>query len=140
MLKIELMLYNTKDIVEATDAKMYLRKLIEQGKKIEIKGLSNKRSSLQNRALHKFFVMISEILNEQGQEFNYVGLKGLELSTRYTPEIVKNFFWRPIQISLFDIESTKKINTQQLNDIADVIIKYFGEKGIYLDFPRKDLQ
>ena len=134
------MLYNTKDIVEATDAKMYLRKLIEQGKKIEIKGLSNKRSSLQNRALHKFFVMISEILNEQGQEFNYVGLKGLELSTRYTPEIVKNFFWRPIQISLFDIESTKKINTQQLNDIADVIIKYFGEKGIYLDFPRKDLQ
>lgn len=134
------MQYNTKDIVEATDAKMYLRKLIEQGKKIEIKGLSNKRSSLQNRALHKFFVMISEILNEQGQEFNYVGLKGLELSTRYTPEIVKNFFWRPIQISLFDIESTKKINTQQLNDIADVIIKYFGEKGIYLDFPRKDLQ
>lgn len=134
------MLYNTKDIVESTDAKRYLRKLIEQGKTVEIKGLSDKRSSLQNRALHKFFVIISDILNEQGQEFSYTGVKGFKLSTRYTPDIVKNFFWRPIQLTLFEIESTKKINTHQLNDIADVIIKYFNEKGVYLDFPRKDLE
>ncbi len=108
--------------------------------KLELKQVSNSRTAKQNRALHKFFVIICEQLNEIGQEFTYTGLKGLELSTRYTPDIVKNFFWRPIQISLFDIESTKKINTKQINEIADIVIKFFGDKGVLIDFPRRELE
>lgn len=105
---------------------------------IELKKLSDKRTSQQNRALHKFFVLISNQLNEIGQEFCYTGLKGLELSTRYTPEIVKNFFWRPIQLALYDIESTKKLTTEQINGVTDVIIKFFGDKGILIEFPNRD--
>ena len=90
------MIYNLKDIVQSNDAKLKLREYIDKGFKIELKKISNSRSSQQNRSLHLFFTMISDLLNEQGQEFNYTGLKGLELSTRYTPEIVKQFFWKPI--------------------------------------------
>lgn len=99
-----------------------------------------KRTSKQNRALHKYFTFVSDELNNIGLEFHYQGLKGIELSIMYTPNIVKEFIWRPIQIALFDIESTTKINTKQINKIVDVITKWFGEKGVYIDFPRKEFK
>ena len=131
------MQYDLKDIVSKVDAKFYLKTLIEQGKTIELKALRESRTTKQNSSLHKFYVIICDVLNEMGLDFEYTGLKGYKLSIRHTPTIVKDFIWRPIQIALFDIESTKDINTKQLNEIAEVIIKYFAEKGIYIDFPRK---
>ena len=53
----------------------------------------------------------------------------------YTPDLVKNFVWRPIQTALFDIESTTKIGTQEIDKIIDVITKFFSDRGVYLPFP-----
>lgn len=131
------MLYDLKNIVDSSEAKIDLRKHIENGYKIEMKVTRKKRTTQQNKALHKFFLIICERLNEMGMEFQYNGIKGMELSTRYTETIVKEFFWKPIQYTLFEIESTTKLNTKQINEIAEVIIKYFAEKGVYVEFPRK---
>jgi hypothetical protein len=95
-------------------------------------------TTLQNSSIHKFFVIICDNLNDLGIEFCYTGLTGIDLSVRYTPNIVKNFFWRPIQIALFDIVSTTQLDTKKINDISDVIIKFFGEKGVVVEFPNKD--
>ena len=133
------MILNLSNKLELNKAKTRFNHLVNLGKTIELKALSDNRSSQQNRALHKFFVLISSELNELGLEFQYFGLKGQVLSTRYTSTIVKNHFWRPIQISLFNIESTKDINTKEMNDITDVIVKYFGDKGVYIEFPNKDI-
>lgn len=122
---------------EIQKAKIRFNVLLENKSTIELKQLKNNRTLAQNRSLHKLFQMVSFALNELGHEFNYTGVKGKILSTRYTPEIVKNFFWRPIQITLFDIQSTKDLNTQQINEIVDVIVKYFGEKGVVIEFPSK---
>ena len=92
-------------------------------------------TTLQNSSIHKFFAIITDALNEMGQEFCYTGLKGLNLSVRYTPYIVKEFFWRPIQIAMYEIESTTKLTTIQIDGIADVIIKFFGDKGVLVQFP-----
>ncbi len=131
------MLYDLKDIVQSNDAKIKLRKLIEEGCWIELTKKKEKRTTQQNKALHKFFMIICERLNEMGMEFQYTGIKGLELSTRYTETIVKEFFWKPIQYTLFEVESTTKLNTNQINEVAEVIIKFFAEKGVYIEFPRK---
>ena len=131
------MILNLQKEVDRQKAKEYLDKLLKSGNQIELKNIET-RTSLQNRALHKFFVLISEQLNEMGQEFCYTGIKGKELSSRYTPNIVKSFFWKPIQIALFEIESTTKLNTKQINEISDVIIKFFGEKGVVIGFPNKE--
>ena len=104
-------------------------------KVVELKEIRITRSMKQNRALHVFFTIISNELNELGMEFQYTGLKGSTLSTRYTPHLVKEFFWRPVQIALFDIQSTTKIDTKQINEINDVIIKFFAERGVELYFP-----
>lgn len=133
------MKFDLTNIVDVTDSKIRLKKLIELGRTIELKALSDKRSSKQNRALHKLFTIMSEQLNEMGLEFQYCGVKGSMLSTRYTPEVVKNYFWRPIQMALFDIESTKHINTIQINEIVDVIAKFFGERGVIIEFPSVEM-
>jgi hypothetical protein len=133
------MLLNLLNRIEKEKAKLKLEHFIKLGKTIELKALSDKRTSLQNRALHKFFVLISSELNELGLEFQFFGVKGQVLSTRYTANIVKNFFWRPIQMALFDIESTKDLDTKKMNNIIDVIVKYFGDMGVFIEFPNREL-
>lgn len=96
------------------------------------------RTNKQNASLHKFFTMISEQLNELGQEFCYVGITGKELSMPYTPHIVKEMFWKPIQITLFEFESTTKLDTFQINQIVDVFVKFFADKGVEVFFPCED--
>jgi hypothetical protein len=111
---------------------------IKNGYTVDMTKKGNTRSDKQNRALHLLFTIVSNQLNEMGQEFKYVGLKGQELSMRHTPHLVKEMIWRPIQIALFDIKSTTKINTEQINEIVDILAKYFGEKGIVIQFPSKE--
>ncbi len=102
---------------------------------VELKECRNTRTLQQNKALHKFFMLISEQLNELGLEFRYFGLKGQEISLMYTPDLVKSHVWKPIQIALFNFESTTKLKTKEMNDIIDVIVKFFADKEIVLDFP-----
>jgi len=125
-------LANTLELKEFESAVIHLK---ATNKIVELKEVKNTRTLQQNRALHKFFVIICEQLNELGMEFNYTGLKGQNISLRYTPDLVKNFFWRPIQIALFDFESTTKLTTSEMNQIIDIIIKFFADKGILLEFP-----
>lgn len=94
-----------------------------------------KRTSIQNRALHLYFTFISNELNNLGLEFNYTGLVIENLSSVYTPHIVKEFIWKPIQIALFNKNSTTKLNTKEINEIIDVITKFFGDRGISVQFP-----
>ena len=129
---MKLNLQNDTDIKQA---KEYFNKLLNLGKQIDLKEVIITRTSAQNKSLHLYYTIISNELNELGLEFTYKGIKGVEICTRYTPELVKDFIWRPIQIALFDIKSTTKINTKQINEIVDVLAKFFGEKGITLQFP-----
>lgn len=115
--------------------KDYSQHLLQGLKRVDIKEVKDTRTTRQNAALHLYFTMISQELNELGMEFQYFGVKGQQLSLRYTPDIVKDYFWRPIQVTLFNIKSTKQINSTQINEIVDVISKFFAEKGVHLLFP-----
>ena len=129
------MKYSLKDKKEVIAFNNDVSYFIEKGAEVEIKEIKLTRSQKQNRSLHLFFTMISQQLNEIGIEYRYFGLKGHELALMYTPELVKMFFWKPIQLALFDFESTTKLTTEQMNKIIDVIIKFFGDKGVLIEFP-----
>jgi len=129
------MKYSLKDKKEVKAFNNDVSYFIEKGAEVEIKEIKLTRSQKQNKSLHLFFTMISQQLNEIGIEYRYFGLKGQELSLMYTPELVKLFFWKPIQLALFDFESTTKLTTEQMNNIIDVIIKFFGDKGVLIEFP-----
>lgn len=132
------MIYDTSNKNELEALNFRHKHLVENKKKVDLKEVKNTRTSLQNASLHKFFIIISEQLNELGMEYIYFGIKGQEISLIYTPELVKMFFWKPIQVALFGYESTTKLNTKQMNEIIDIITKFFGEKGVLIEFPSQE--
>ena len=109
--------------------------LIDNKKLCEIEEIKKTRSNLQNAALHKYFEIISNQLNEMGITFNYQGITGKELELNYTPSLVKEMIWRPIQKALFEKESTTQLTTQEINQIIDILTKFFSERGVYIAFP-----
>jgi len=132
------MKYNLNKEIDRAEYKKDCKEYLFKRSMVEQKETKITRSQAQNRALHLLFTFVSNELNELGMEHRYFGVSGKEFSTRYTPDIVKNYFWRPIQIALFDIESTTKLNTKQMNDVTDVILKFFSDRGVTLEFPSMD--
>jgi hypothetical protein len=96
---------------------------------------TNLRTSKQNAALHLFYTIIANELNESGATYYYKGVTGKIFEMPYTTMIVKEFIWKPIQREMFKIKSTTKLDTQKINAITDVISKAFSEHGLVLEFP-----
>lgn len=132
------MIFDLQNEPDITNAKNKFNFLLDKGKTIDLLEKKNTRTAKQNKALHLLFTIISSQLNEMGMEFQYFGLKGKVISVPHTPHLVKEHVWRPIQIALFGIRSTKKINTTHINDIVDVLARFFSEKGIVIQFPSKE--
>ena len=132
------MKYDSQDPKDVIKSDAYYSELKRLGKQFELKEIKITRSNLQNRALHLYYKLIRVELNELGHEFNYDGLNGNSFSMRYTDTIVKELIWRPIQEALFGFKSTTKLNSLEINEIIDVITKFFGEKGVVLEFPCYD--
>ena len=118
--------------IQQTALKIGLSKSIVQSL---IDNLPQKRSSQQNKALHLLFQNIAFELNRIGMEFTYNGIKGMEIQTTYTPEIVKEFIWKKLQQSLYGKESTTQLTTSDINMIFEILGKWFSEKGVIIEFP-----
>lgn len=97
--------------------------------------LPKKRSTKENSSLHKLFQHISDELNELGLTFNYNGLNGKSFETTYTPHLVKEYIWRPLQNTLLDKESTTRLSNSDIKLIFQVLEKWFAEKGVQIVFP-----
>jgi hypothetical protein len=115
--------------------KEYSSKLLRLGKQVDLTEVRITRTQQQNKALHVYFTLISYQLNEIGLEFSYVGLNNNAFALRYTPEIVKEFIFKPIMFTMFELKSTTKLTTIQINEMIDIITKFFADKGIVLEFP-----
>ncbi len=131
------MIFDFNKESDINKARYMLEKHISRKSKCEVTKITRKRTLSQNSALHLLFTNISDQLNELGETFNYTGFNGKQMEMMFTPELIKNSLWRPIQIALFEIESTKDINTKQINQILDIITNFFAKKGIPVSFPNQ---
>jgi hypothetical protein len=91
------------------------------------------RTIQQNKALHKFFELLSDECNDQG--ITIQKLLQNEIDTMVTPILVKEAIWRPIQKVMFGKDSTTELTTKEIDQIFDVLNKHLGEWGIHIDFP-----
>lgn len=99
--------------------------------------ISSKRTNQQNKALHKYFELLSDALNEKGLDFNKIFKRPQSLMI--TPVLVKELMWRPVQKALFGKVSTKDLEKQSNIDMVyDVINKKVSEWGVYVPFPDKE--
>jgi hypothetical protein len=79
---------------------------------------------------------LANYFNEVGFEHTYTGLKGMKISSKWTETTIKEVFWKGIQRSMYNIESTTKLTTEQINVIYDAINKAVSIRfGKHLPFP-----
>ena len=129
------MKYDLSNDIEKTLFKNQCEWLLENEKTCKLEKLSKNRTITQNASLHLYFEIISDKLNDMGYSFTYQGLQIDTLETTYTPKIVKEFIVKPIMSTLWDIESTTKLDTEKINIIIDIINKFFSDRGEYVPFP-----
>lgn len=94
------------------------------------------RTSQQNQALHLFFKMLAEELNDAGLDQRTV-LKET-ISIPWTQEAVKEQIWKPIQRAMFNKPSTRELDrVEEITQIHAVIMRELGERhGVeYIPFP-----
>lgn len=97
---------------------------------------SKQRTSLQNRALHKFYALLSNELNTKGLDVRKVVKEGYDIW--WTPDMVKEIIWRPFQKVKYGTDSTTFLTKhEQIDAIHEDIMRNLGEKfGVdYIDFP-----
>lgn len=114
--------------------------LAESENNLEIRITQNKslRTLQQNKSLHKYFALVSEALNEQGQDFSKVFDKPLNI--KITPNIIKECMWKIVQNVMYGKQSTTELlKSEEIESIYDVINKKLSERfGIYVPFPNKE--
>lgn len=95
------------------------------------------RTISQNKALHKYFTLLSEELNQAGYDMRRT-LKQ-SVSIPWTPENVKDYLWRPIQEAYLNKESTTELTTKDIDVVYDIVNKHLGETtGVTVVFPSKE--
>lgn len=90
------------------------------------------RTPLQNRALHLYFQLVADALNNAGLE-KAVVLKGMEIP--WSKDSIKDDLWRPIQKALLGKESTTELNTKEIDEIFDVLNRHLAKFGIHEEWP-----
>lgn len=92
------------------------------------------RTISQNRALHLYFTMLADTLNENGLDMRKVLKPGIDIP--WTSKNIKEYLWRPIQKALLHKESTTELTTSEIDQVLDILHLHLGEKfGVAQEFP-----
>lgn len=94
----------------------------------------------QRKALHKWFELLAEALNDAGFDMKtYFEQSEFEQPAPWTKTSIKETLWRRIQVAMFDIDSTEDIDGKQFKKIQEVIDRNIGEAtGVYVPFPTEE--
>lgn len=95
--------------------------------------MDKKRTNLQNRALHIYFQMLANALNDSGLDMKKV-LKP-EVDIPWNKDTVKNYLWRPIQKAQIGKESTTELTTKEIDLIFNTLNRHIAKFGIHEPFP-----
>ena len=99
---------------------------------------SKTRTGKQNAALHVYFQILADTLNEAGLDMRVV-LKP-EIAIPWTERAIKEYLWRPVQIKSVGKESTTELNTREIDVVYEILNRFLSEtKGVHVPFPSIEL-
>ena len=113
------MLYDLKDIVQSNDAKIKLRKLIEEGRWIELTKKKEKRTVKMNSYLHVVITMFA-------------------IKFGYTLDEAKTLLKRECNFMVYEkngikfLRRTRDLNTIEASDFISWIRNYSSQNGFYI--------
>ena len=95
------------------------------------------RTLTQNAALHVYFELLAEELNNAGLEMRKVLKPSVEIP--WDQESVKSFLWKPIQFAQIQKDSTTDLTTAEVNKIYETLNRHLGDKlSVHVDFPTSE--
>jgi sulfatase maturation enzyme AslB (radical SAM superfamily) len=97
-----------------------------------------KRTTTQNAAMHKYFQLMAQALNDAGYSYSdfieLVEKKGNQVE--WTESNFKETGWRIVQKAMFNKESTSDLDTHEVTKVYEVINSRFAElAGVSMVFP-----
>lgn len=96
-----------------------------------------KRTTQQNRALHKYFELLADTLNNAGLDVRAVLKPSVDIP--WSKTMVKELLWKPVQKIYLDKKSTTQLNTEDVNEIYRILDRHLADKfGVLVDFPSLD--
>ncbi|WP_201353834.1 hypothetical protein [Hydrogenimonas urashimensis] len=94
------------------------------------------RTIKQNAAMHLYFTMVADALNEAGLDMKQV----IKADVPWSPSSVKEVMWKRLQKAMLGKESTTKLKKEEIDKVYDVMNRLLGEKfGIHVPFPSKEM-
>ena len=97
-----------------------------------------KRTYTQNKAIHAYFTLVAQELNDAGYTVQLVLKEKMDLD--FTPDMVKELLWRPAQQAILGIKSTTELNKlEDIDKIYDHLNRHLSEKfELHIPFPSKE--
>jgi len=88
----------------------------------------------QRKALHLFFDMLADELNNAGLDMKAV-LKP-EVDIPWSKLTVKDHLWKPIEAAMIDKDSTEDMTNEEVSEIYEVLNRHLASKlGVSVPFP-----
>lgn len=105
-----------------------------QENRVEDAPVSKQRTLTQNSALHLFFSLVTETLNDAGLDMKHVIKE--EVSIDWTPDMVKNYLWRPVQKAMLGKDSTTELTKIEVGQVYETLNRFLGEKfAVHVPWP-----
>lgn len=100
---------------------------------MEANKLEKSRTDQQNKALHVYFQLVAETLNDAGLDMRKV-LKP-EVEIPWSKNTVKEYLWKPIQKIQLQKKSTTELSTKDIDLIYDTMNRHLAKHGVHEPFP-----
>ena len=106
---------------------------------VEAKGERSKRTSLQNRSIHKYCGLLAKAFNDGGLDMVKV-LEQKNAEVSWSMDAVKDVIWKPIQLALFpDKPSTTQLETHEVTKVYEQIARHMASRfNINQSFPNRN--
>ena len=92
------------------------------------------RTIQQNKALHKYFELVAQALNDCGKDMRRTLPPSIDIPWEMIT--VKEYLWKPIQELQLRKKSTTELTTKELDRVLDTMTRWLGQKhGVVVDFP-----
>jgi hypothetical protein len=95
------------------------------------------RTIQQNKAMHKYFTLLAEELNNAGLDMKKVLKPAVDID--WTPDAIKTYLWKPVQKVMYQTTSTTELDTKQVSQIYETLNRHLAEKfGLSVRFPSNE--
>ena len=93
---------------------------------------TDKRTIIQNSAMHKYFSLVAEALNDAGLDMKQV----IKADVEWSMFSVKEYMWKAIQKAILGKESTTLLKKDEIDDVYLNMNRLTAQKfGIDIEFP-----